>query len=374
MEPRKEHDKKRISLYISRTQCDIMRGLAIVFIMLHNYLHLVPDVLRENQFQFNDFLPKVFFDKLFKWSPGIINDYFSFLGWYGIAVFVFLTGYGLVRKYERSPASERFSRGAFVYNNWLKLLNLMLPGVIILLLAGLAGLWLIPGEYMPDILKTLSLLSFLNDPLLPWLGVTPGVYWYFGLTLELYIVYALAVKGRRPWLLWALVVLTVLLQAYCLKCVDSLIYGIYWVRHNFTGWLLVFAFGVAYARRDSAGRGVVAVVVALSFLLFFPCLLDPLSCLLTPLCAVVVAMCVAVVSSHIRGWAGFWAWTGRLSPYLFAAHPLVRMLFYGMSADGMPQWLPVAMFIAGSYAGALLYRLLWRGSSALVGKVLPPRV
>lgn len=222
-----------------------MRGLAIFFIIFHNYFHLFNVFVRENQFTFFPGNTTVFFNRLISGSPWWLCDIFSYLGWYGICTFIFLSGYGLVQKYELGPDSSSFSPSTFIHNNWLKLLNLLLPAVAILLIIWGFSASGENGQTLRHIADTLILPSFLNDPLLPLTSVSPGVYWYFGLTLELYIVYALAVHSRPPRVLAILVSFTIVLQIVVGYFWPLQPYGLEWVRHNFTGWLLVFAFGIS---------------------------------------------------------------------------------------------------------------------------------
>lgn len=80
-----------------------MRGVAIVFIMLHNLLHLVIPTL-ENEFVFQIERTRFFMNEVFSGGVDVVQDIFSFLGWYGVAVFLFLSGYGLTLKYDiQSP-------------------------------------------------------------------------------------------------------------------------------------------------------------------------------------------------------------------------------------------------------------------------------
>ena len=61
-----------------------MRGLAIFFIIFHNYFHLFNVFVRENQFTFLPGNTTVFFNRLISGSPWWLYDIFSYLGWYGI--------------------------------------------------------------------------------------------------------------------------------------------------------------------------------------------------------------------------------------------------------------------------------------------------
>ena len=74
-----------------------MRGVAILCIMFHNFLHLTLPTI-ENEFSFSELRTDTFVSSLSAQPAWALADVMSFLGWYGVAVFIFLSGYGLVRK------------------------------------------------------------------------------------------------------------------------------------------------------------------------------------------------------------------------------------------------------------------------------------
>lgn len=77
-----------------------MKGVAILFIVLHNLLHWISQI-KENEFSYSPEKTKLFFENLVTNADTLWLDIFSFLGWYGVATFLFLSGYGLVKKYEQ---------------------------------------------------------------------------------------------------------------------------------------------------------------------------------------------------------------------------------------------------------------------------------
>ena len=89
---------------LSRTECNAMRGLAIIGIFLHNYCHWLNPVVKENEYQY--------FQQNVDWMASSIctpdsllpMHIFSYLGHYGVPVFLFLSAYGLVMKYEKKKA------------------------------------------------------------------------------------------------------------------------------------------------------------------------------------------------------------------------------------------------------------------------------
>ena len=85
---------------LNRAECAALRGLAIIGIFLHNYCHWLPGIVRENEYQFFqrnvDGLGRVISNPDWLLPMHIV----SFFGHYGVPLFFFLSGFGLVKKYE----------------------------------------------------------------------------------------------------------------------------------------------------------------------------------------------------------------------------------------------------------------------------------
>lgn len=106
----------------------IMRGVAITAIMLHIYLHKeVFGFTQENEAFFSQERADSFMNAITTLDTNLFGEMFSFLGWIGVAVFVFLTGYGLAKKY---PDKSDIDARRYVKHNYLKLFLLMLIGIL----------------------------------------------------------------------------------------------------------------------------------------------------------------------------------------------------------------------------------------------------
>lgn len=358
----------RINIELSRAETTLMRGMAITAIFLHNFCHWLPGVVEENESCFSEESPVAFFRRMLSPTRDFVFDIFSFLGWYGVPVFIFLTGYGLVKKYEETPKYENIRKGKFLFDNWKKLLFLLLPAVAFMLALNII-VGIKQGVFNWDgILHNLSLLTFLNDPLYHWIAPRPGVYWYFGVTLEFYIIYIWLVKSRPTWWLIVLTVLTLIAQIVIVpsEATPAATEALAWMRHNFVGWTLSFAFGIFYARRRGIDRRTGWTIILLSFLVFFPAMFNEVTWQLTPLCAIVMTIASTKVSMRIAGWRQMWIWLGRMSAYIFVVHPLVReqMYFPLKKIEMLGSVIPAKMHPMRSLAvyviivliGAMLYR------------------
>ena len=80
---------------LSRNNSLMLRGVAILFIMLHNFLHFAQfGFTSENEGSFSSEKAVGFFDAIMGGS-NVFGEFLSHLGWIGVPVFVFLTGYGI---------------------------------------------------------------------------------------------------------------------------------------------------------------------------------------------------------------------------------------------------------------------------------------
>lgn len=338
--------KKYTELTISRDCGYVMRGMAIMMIVLHNYCHIIPGSVGENEFSFNYSViaammaPKA---TAMQW----LYDIMSFFGWYGVPVFMFLTGYGLVMKYERDKVPLK--TGPFLLHNYLKLFFLMLPAVIVMMVYMLC---LSIPEGKCDGPGYLLQLSMLSDILLPWFPPVPGVFWYFGLTMEFYIIYALFIYRKSVWWMWAGVAVSIILQLIP----DPSNETISWLRHNVTGWATPLVMGIVYGRSRGISREVAIIVSILSVVLILPSMLNAVTWQFSILACVVIAIVLAKWSMRIPGWRSIWIWIGRLSPMLFVAHPVAREFILDGLDPQSPALFPLLLYLCITFLLALVFR------------------
>jgi hypothetical protein len=343
---------------ISQREADAMRGVAILVIFLHNFLHhVLPTV--ENEFDFSLLRVEGFVQSLEHNPLWAMADILSFVGWYGVVVFIFLSGYGLVRKFEGED-NPRLGVWSFVRSRWFKVFKLMLLPMLIFAVVWSAFMGkLFPLEQLAQQLLLVGNVAFPH-------ALQPGVYWFFGLIFQLYIFYRLCLYRRSTtWI--------IMLNILCLALLVGLwLYGdvniFSWMRHNFFGWILPFSLGVLFARYDFgvlfANRGVNLAVVLFSGPLLVAMNYDPYLWLLSPVVAIVAAVSLAKI------WQGG-VWLGGLSSFIFVIHPIVRFVllrpqvreFFGYEATTpyTTLLLPrLALYVALTLLFAVLYRRLYR--------------
>lgn len=309
---------------LTRRATIIARGLAILIIMLHNLVHVFPTIINESEFNYFPARNVDFFQHMDTANPLMIYDFLSFIGWYGVPVFIFLSGFGLAKRY--GPDYE-FSRHSFIWRNWRKLFFLLLPGVLIFASGDIfhsihTGR---PIDYHQIICELLPLTE-LNGIFQNIFPVTPGVYWYIGLSFELYLIYAVAVWRKPVWILWTITIICYLgisimiTQNYVNVTAD----WVYYLRHNFTGWMLPFTCGIMIGRRQSLPILGLILSFILSAVFFLSFLKFPFGWLVADVAAICIIIGIALVLDRIPVLFNIFTWVGTISGYLYIVHPIVR--------------------------------------------------
>ncbi len=219
---------------LTRKDCIALRGMAIISIFIHNYCHILPNAPAENEFTWMLDNTYYFYSSL---HNNLFVAFFSFLGHYGVMVFVFLSGYGLVKKYdERGNLVWR----EFVIKHYKKLLRLMLPGLVTYLIVYRVLYGWFNGM---NVISFITQLLFINN-LIPTIynPIVPGVYWYFGLSLQLYFLYMLFRSSDYRLFLFILVCTSIMIiSARNISLVS-------WLKCNFIGYAIPFSIGMLLAK------------------------------------------------------------------------------------------------------------------------------
>ena len=337
-----------------------MRGIAILAIMLHNYCHYVKGVVKENEYQFLDGRVDHLWEVLANPDNFLPMHLFSFFGHYGVPVFLFLSGYGLVRKYESdacqkhscvpSVASGLWPSASFLRYHYLKLLRMLFVGFVLFIMVDAVTPGRFPFHWDNIIAQLLMYINVLPEPdKIIW----PGIYWFFGLMMQLYIVYRLLLYRRSSWFVVALIAVCWLLQVFCDPDGDT----INRLRYNFIGGMLPFGLGVIFGGTGVRGYGGTRLPLrVLSVAGVFSCLRTPAPPYLRIISFLVFLLSiplVIVMSFSFHSW--LWipvviiigtialvkalpdvilkilVFFGTYSAAIFVAHPIARKLFINVA-------------------------------------------
>ena len=352
---------------LTRAECNALRGIAILGIFLHNFCHWLNPVVKENEYQY--FQHNV---DWFAQCAARVNELFpahviSFFGHYGVPVFLFLSAYGLEMKYGngqgKAPDGRRVVVSSFVRYHYLKLFKMMIVGFICFTVvdAMTAGSW---HYNVAQIVGQLLMINNFYDQ--PDRNIWPGPFWFFGLMLQLYVVYRLLLYRRHwGWTVGLMVVCTVA-QLFMDPEGENLNY---W-RYNFMGGMLPFGLGLLFARY---GNKVMLVNLTFgSFLMsWVVCSFFIVSASGSFYTWVIVPALVCYASVYfiktvstlplpwLRARIGYvLGWLGNVSAARFVIHPAIRKVFITVSRQG------------DIYTGLLLYAIASLGAAWLVMKLM----
>ena len=299
-----------------------------MFIMLHNYCHWLPFAVPENEFSFS--VEKyIQFWNVISWETLFIQ-FFSFWGHLGVSVFVFLSGYGLVKKYDSTFIDWKL----FTLKHYKKLCIPMVFGFIAYYLV----LYIINHPNNQDIFTIIPIKRFFAQITLiinflpnPHRLIMPGPYWYFGLTMQLYIIYLLFVYKRPISYIIAIALCTFIFSLF-LEYNPQLLIS---TKYNFFGWLFPFIYGIIMGRKTyNPSFSSTNIVVVITFLLiplfsysYYTWLLIPLlaSILLIHIITI-LPICIINILDVI----------GKRSLYIFVIHPITRELTIQIGKNGNP--------------------------------------
>lgn len=146
----------------------------------------------------------------FTW-PDAINCLFSFWGFYGVYLFIFLSGYGLTKSFANRH-TERNIR--FIGRHIVKIYLLFLCSV---------GLYLVivPKVNYKAVLYVLSLTTNLSPETL---FLVCGPWWFFSLIIQLYLLFLFLYKFIQKDI-----------SNIVLICFSYLLIALYWMKYCGTG-------------------------------------------------------------------------------------------------------------------------------------------
>ena len=336
---------------MTKKECSALRGIAIIFIMLHNYCHWLPFAVPENEFSFS--VEKyIHFWNVINWESLFIQ-FFSFWGHLGVSAFVLLSGFGLVIKYDNISINWK----SFTINHYKKLCIPMVSGFVIYYVV----LFFINYPNNQDFSTIIPIKRFLAQLTLtinflpnPHRIIAPGPYWYFGLTMQFYIVYILLVYKRSISYI-TLIALCVFVISLFLEYNPKLLIS---TKYNFIGWLFPFIYGIILGRNNyNPSIRITYFIIVITILLILLFGYSYYTWLLIPLLvSILFTHIITILPTYITNILDI---IGKKSLYIFVLHPITRELTIQLGRHGNP------------YIGLTLYILLtlvftWGGEKVII--------
>ena len=293
-----------------------IRGLAILAIFLHNYSHVLKGIVLENEYSFVIKRPYQLLHQLLHPTLELPIHLVSFFGHYGVPLFLFLSAYGLERKY--SASDQPVPVGKFIASHYGKLWVMMIIGFLPNLVFDVirAGSF---GDPFTNVLPRLAMINTLF-PFAPNM-LYPGPYWYFSLMVQAYVVYRLFLF-RRSWH-WAIGALLLCQLTQHLFTDNTSV--VIWLRCNLIGSMLPFVLGLLYARygRSVSGKQALLLLILSSVGIFLGSFTMS-SWLWVP--ALVCIAGLSLIQLLPQAVINPLAWIGSISSAIFISHPLIRRI------------------------------------------------
>ncbi len=342
---------------LSREDSTLLKGVGILLIILHNFFHAFPGMDVECEFAFepdkvNRFFP---FMRGGNWRE-ILLALFSFFGHYGVAIFVFISGYGLSKRYAHSPESG----WQIAKHRTIQLWKWLVPILLLYLLDLYSGHTHFAYKYVGnnlivgDVIRILTFTSnFIGEKF-----IIAGPWWYFGMAFQLYILYACCLRkasDRQLWLLTGSAWLLLLLLSIPKQ--EGIIYAtVYNLHCNSIGWLPVFCLGILAERHpfSLSWRWVIGGIMVC-----IPCFFLPYLWVFSSVSVLFFFMAILPLCRKrwIRDGILF---VGGISAAVFVTHSFVRQKLLDYIPDVSPEalgaiFLTISLLCGWIYAKGLAF-------------------
>lgn len=291
---------------LSKDQCLNIKGYAMLLIILYNFLRHQIEI-DGNEMYFSATYTKDFVENIFT-SQGVVY-LFSFCGWIGVPLFLFLSGYGLSRKY--GDADIHFFN--YFKRHCVKLWILLVPIFLLYILInnsifdhGFSGKAIVAQVFF--------IINLCNPN-----AIDPGTYWFFGLILQFYLLFLFLRK--KPVLYLAILGIGAMVIDYCVMYfLDES--SIRYLKHNCIGWLVPFIIGIWFEKTELQICKSQCVKVLFISVVLFPFALT-IKCLspFTQILAIIIFVCfIYLYTNRVIQYIGV------ISSSLFVVHPVFRMI------------------------------------------------
>lgn len=316
-----------MSELLNKSECNALKGVSILIIIWHNLVLMNEDVVKVNEHTYNAQYAYDMINSFMHPSFMTILDIMSHWVLIGVLGITFVSGYGLVVKYEQSD-KKKVSSPRFIASHYEKLIVLMTVGLVFYFLVRRVAYkpWSLS---MVDIAAMLSLTA----NYIPGISIKPLPFWYFGMIMQLYIIYRFFLYPFRRegsighWAAPLAVMVIGLLPMIIFANHNGILC---FLRYNFPIGSMPFVMGVLAARfcHNIVSRPYWLTFIALIIVVVFASITElnvyTWLILATPAYVMIV---ILLVKSLPRVFLNSAAQIGSISSMLYIIHPSIRLLF-----------------------------------------------
>lgn len=307
--------------YINKTETRLFKGMAILMIVMHNFMAALLRP-KQNEFAFkreyfDDFIYLVFHE-----PENIIRWTFAYLGHYGVQVFIFLSAYGLTKKYLYKSIDYRhylLERVAKIYPSFI--IAIIIWAMLRLLWSSINGSVSI-DDFMID--AVLLKITFLSNFVSGYALKPVGPWWFLPFIVQFYIIYPVLLKSFEAWGKNCLILVSLISMLIVVLC-DTLSFNFYF---TVLPHIPEFCLGIYMAKMDTNKVEVSNLLMLLMMAIFLLGNVYKPFWYLTHLSALVII--IMLLQIIIRTFSGgkpfdrFFLFMGTLSMQLFLVHGFLR--------------------------------------------------
>lgn len=330
------------NLSLTKDQTLMLKAIGILLIVFHNISRWIYPATGENEFYFDQsaLITTIELASTSVWM--FFKSTFNFFGHYGVQIFVYLSGYGLVQSYlDKKPTWLKF-----VYFRFHKLYPTLVVAILLYLIYNVFILYRFPSwDILPNILAHLTLTS----TLLPGMGqALVGPWWFFSTIFQLYLIFPLLIKGYlrygSRWLLligffaWAIPNVYLFINSS-----DT-----FNLPETFIGQMPVFILGIWFGTdRNRSIKWYIPLILLLLFCLgcYFR-LFWPFTSLSITILLILMGKSILTVAEKIKPLSSLLLFIGGISVYLFAFNGFIRWPFvYIINMNRNHFWIILFMLL-----------------------------
>jgi len=243
---------------LSIEDSNIIKGIGILLIAFHNFFHWIAPYAKENEFSFSINSVQDLINGIYSSPLDSINLLFSFWGHYGVQLFIFISGYGLMKTY----GNKNISWGRFVS----KRINKLWPTfffAIIVFYSLIRVFYFNLGIELPIIKAYLLKLTFLSNFFSNEVFSLNGPWWFYSMIVQLYLVFPILLKAKKKWGYIALIIISI--AAYIIVYLYNpwFVYEDSSLYYFFIANLPVFCLGLILASKDKIKYHYIIGLIAL---------------------------------------------------------------------------------------------------------------
>ena len=357
---------------LTRADASVIKALAILMIVAHNYFHQVKPFPGENEMAFH---AETFWKMVFQIAEHPFDAFHpiaSFFGHYGVHIFLFMSGYGLTKKalgyVQKHGGISWTDLWKVSLNQIAKIVTLTVVGVAILCLYKYIAWGTLPdAEFFT---KYLVFLTFTENLRPGDFGYFVSVWWFMALIVQFYLLFPIIFKGlsRHAYLTLSI---GVVCQLLAVSIYEPLLEQHILVYATPLGQMVLFMLGgyLAMGRRLSCWIVLpLVVVLPLTFI-------DPNFFHLSFVAVTVFLMLAYGLLRERLIASKALLWIGGMSMFIYIVHGDLRWQVIPVVNEAQNIWLSYIMFF-GYVAEVFIFAILakWLASTTRIMRLQPFKV